>query len=140
MEVMKQIHKPYYTWECYKNGMFDIDKKQNEDLLIKKSELLLCNEDVFFKISLLVLNEWKNSTDNNLSNKNINRNSWIGQSACSYNHKCPELLTRIAWGNISELQRNKANNVAKKIIKIYEDKNRKIYTGLGKQMLFEWNT
>ncbi len=50
---MKQIHKPYYTWECYKNGMFDIDKKQNEDLLIKKSELLLCNEDVFFKISLL---------------------------------------------------------------------------------------
>ena len=35
---MKQIHKPYYTWECYKNGMFDIDKKQNEDLLIKKSE------------------------------------------------------------------------------------------------------
>ena len=126
MEVMKQIHKPYYTWECYKNGMFDIDKKQNEDLLIKKS--------------VLVLSKWKNSTDNNLSNKNINRNSWIGQSACSYNHKCPELLTRIAWGNISELQRNKANNIAKKIIKIYEDKNRKIYTGLGKQMLFEWNT
>ena len=137
---MNQIFRPYETWEDYKNGMFDTDKKEDELLLIKKSELLLSNEDLFFKVSLKVLNEWKNSADNNLSNKNINRNSWIGQSACCYNHKCPEILTRIGWGNITERQRVRAHNVAKKIIKIYEEKNRKIHNGMGEQMLLKWDS
>lgn len=140
MEAMKQIYKPYWEWEDFINGMYDTSKKENELFLINESKKLLTNIDLFFNVSLKVINEWKISTDVNLSNKNQNRNSWIGQSACFFNHKCPEILTRLAWGKLNDREKIEANLVAKKIIKIYETKNRKIHTGLGNQMLLQWDS
>lgn len=137
---MKQIYRPYWEWEDYLLGMYDTSKKENELYLINESKILLKDINMFFNVSLNVINEWKISSDINLSNKNQNRNSWIGQAACFYNHKCPEILTRIAWGQLTDREKLEANLVAKKIIRIYETKNRKIHTGLGNQMLLQWIT
>ena len=137
---MKQIYRPYWEWEDYLLGMYDTSKKENELYLINESKILLKDINMFFNVSLNVINEWKISSDINLSNKNQNRNSWIGQAACFYNHKCPEILTRIAWGQLTDREKLEANLVAKKIIRIYETKNRKIHKGLGNQMLLQWIT
>ena len=133
---MKQIYHHYKEWEDYINGMYDTPKPSMEDGLIVDAMRLLSNQDEFYKVSLLVMENWKVSTDVNLSNKNSNRRSWVGQSACSYAYKVPELLTRVAWSMLSDRVRNEANETANKIIRIYEEKNRRIHKGMGEKRLF----
>lgn len=133
---MKQIYHHYKEWEDYINGMYDAPEPSNEDRLIVEAMKLLSNQDRFFKVSLLVMEDWKISTDVNLSNRNSNRRSWIGQSACSYECNVPEILTRVAWSMISQDTRNEANETANKIIRIYEEKNRKLHSGMGEKGLF----
>lgn len=136
---MEQIYHKYTDWEDYKNGMFD-SSSSDRDQMISKSVLLLSNPDEFFKVSSLVLNNWTISADVNLSNVHSNRRSWVGQSACSFSHGCNEQLTRSAWSMMAYNDRNNANLVADKIIKEYERRNRKLHKGVGRQMLFEWDS
>ena len=132
---MKQIYHHFKEWEDYQNGMYDLSN-QNEELLINKAKELLSDQDLFFKTSLDVIYNWKKSTDVNLTNKNSNRRSWIGQSACCYAYGVPELLTRVAWGMLTDIQRKEANLTADKIIRIYEEKNRRVHNGMGEEGLF----
>ena len=133
---MKQIFEHYEKWEDFKNGMFDITKKDNETELIKNAESLLKDEAQFYNTSIEMINKWVISSSVNLSHVSCNRKAWIGQAACSYLYSCPEILTRIAWKNISETERIKANNIADKIISIYETKNRNIHKNMANAMLF----
>ena len=137
---MKRIYHHYESWECFKNGMYNLDKKENELDLIEKSSELLKNENEFLKVSLTVLDKWIISSDVNLSNTSQNRQAWIGQSACNYQFGISEVLTRIAWSKLTENEMYKANLIADKIIKIYEAKNKQLHQRMGGQMLFEWNT
>lgn len=137
---LKRIYKPYTLWEDYLNGMYDYSKSDNDSILIEKACKLLSNETLFFNTCLNVLDNWKISSDVNLSNVSQNRKAWLGQAACCFKYKVPEILTRFAWSEINEEQRIKANNVAQKIISIYEAKNRRIHTAMGKQLLLEWDT
>ena len=123
---MIQIYHPYWLWEDYNNGMYDSDLKENEIELIDKSIELL-RSDLFFSIGLKMILKWKYSCENNLTNSMINRRAWIGRATCSFNHQCPELLTRIAWNELSEIEKNKANNYADRIIRIYERENFELY-------------
>lgn len=130
---MKQFYAKYTDWEDYKNGMYDIvDKDIKDDLILKSIDLLKDNE-LFYNTMLNILRDWKISTKVNLTNKECNRLAWLGQAACSYNHKCPELLTRIAWGKLTDQERNKANRIANKIIKKYETENRKLHSTMENQ-------
>lgn len=131
---MKQIFYPYYEWEDFKNGMYQVSV--NEEQIIEDAVFLLRNEKLFFETAKDVLKYWVKSSDVNLSNKNINRQSWIGQSACCYKCKCNEKSTRIAWSRLSDEEKERANKVADKIILIYERKNRELYSGLGVKRLF----
>ena len=132
---MIQIYHKYTEWEDFKNGMFET-KFKNESTLIKKASELLSNEKEFYKISIKVLENWKISTDVNLSNKNSNRQSWIGQAACCYAYKVPELLTRKAWNGLDQLTKVKANLIADKIILLYERKYFELHKDVGKTLLF----
>tara|TARA_R110001599_G_scaffold258685_2_gene458926 strand:+ start:148 stop:546 length:399 start_codon:yes stop_codon:yes gene_type:complete len=132
---MKQIFHKYTEWEDFQNGMFKT-KVENEQYLIVKSVELLSDEIEFYKVCLNVLDNWLKSSDVNLSNKNSNRQSWIGQAACCYAFRTPETITRKAWGLLDLKTKLKANLVADKIIKIYEEKDRKIHCRLGEKMLF----
>lgn len=132
---MKQIYKPYTEWEDYKNGMFNLPDKKEEDYLINKAKEMLSNDELFFETSLKVLDSWVVSSDVNLTNVNQNRRSWIGQSACCFKFKVPELLTRVAWAQLNTETRDKANKVAEKIIRIYEERYRVLHQNLGEPML-----
>jgi hypothetical protein len=132
---MKQIYHKYVDWEDYKNGMYRTNYK-NEDELIDRAKKLLSNEDEFYSVSLDMINDWVISSDVNLSNKGHNRRSWIGQAACCYECETPESLTRVAWGELDNETKRKANLVADKIIRIYEEKYRRLYQNVGESLLF----
>jgi len=129
---MKQIHHPYYKWEDFKNGMYET-VFENEEKLIQKAVELLSNSVEFYTICLFVVDEWKIATDVNLSNTSCNRKAWLGQAACCYKNRVPELLTREAWQRLSEEQRFNANVVAQKIIDKYEfeEKDRRVRETMG---------
>lgn len=133
---MKQIYHSYELWEDYKNLMYSDKDLLGKDKLVFKSINLLSNTDLFYDVCKLVVKEWKYSAENNLSNNSKNRKAWLGAACCSYNHKCPEYLTRIAWSLLDKDIQNKANMVAQKIINQYETKNSKVHQGVGEQVLF----
>lgn len=86
---------------------------------------LMSDVDNFYEAMLRVVYEWKNSCDANLSNKGMNRVAWIGQSACAIHSNIPEEVTRVAWQELTDLNRHMANEKAELAIKVWEQNKRK---------------
>jgi hypothetical protein len=114
---MKQIYAPYTEWEDYKNGMYKTIKQSDE--VIKSGALLLSNEKEFYNTAIELIENWVISTSINLTNNGINKKAWIGQASCCYKYGLTEESTRLAWGLLTDEQKNKANKVADKIIKLW---------------------
>ena len=133
LKKMKQYYAKYTDWEDYKNGMYSKYNVTEKEVLIQKSVDLLKDCSLFYNTMILILNEWKVSAKVNMTNLDSNRMAWLGQAACSYNHKSPEVLTRVAWGKLSEVERVKANNTANKIIKKYEREYRRLHNAMESQ-------
>jgi len=128
---MKRLFEKYTEWEDYKNGMYEMYNGDDE-LLIRKSVNLLSDETLFFEACKSVIEHWKITASVHLTNNTINKKAWIGQAACSYLHKVPELLTRVAWGKLTKDQQDKANAVAEIVISSYlnnleNENNTKLY-------------
>ena len=132
---MQREHTKYTDWEDFKNGMFDTVVEHPESL-IKLAVELLSDRHIFYRSALEMVNEWVVSSSENLTNTHSNRRSWIGQATCCYVHCVPEILTRIAWGQLPTQQRNEANFEADKVIRIYEANYRRVHNDLGEQVLF----
>jgi len=115
---MKRLFEKYTEWEDYNNGMYEMYKIEDEDL-IRKSVYLLTNSTLFLETCKNVLKDWKVTTSVHLTNNTINKKAWLGQAACNYLYKTPELLTRVAWGKLTRCQQDSANNVAEKVINSY---------------------
>lgn len=141
---MKQYFAPYYNWEDFKNGMYEIPKEESRTMEIEKSVLLLSDSDSFNVLCETVLREWKISSMVNLTNTSCNRRAWLGQASCNYKYKVTETSTRMAWAELSEEKQIYANEIATKWIKIfesnYEREIRKIYPRVGRQMLLRWDS
>lgn len=133
---MDQIYIEYQKWEDYLFGMYNTNDVMDKDKKVIDSINLLSNPNEFYKTCKLILIEWKNASDVNLSNKNQNRKAWLGAAACMYKCKAPEYLTRIAWSLLNKSIQDNANKIAEKIIKEYETKNREIHSNVGTTMLF----
>ena len=115
---MNRFFEKYTEWEDYINGMYDLYDKDNE-VLIRKSVLLLKDTSLFLETCNEVINNWNVTTKVHLTNNTINKKAWLGQACCSYKFKVPELLTRVAWGKLNTQQQIDANNVAEKVINSY---------------------
>ena len=103
-----------------------------EIILLCKSIRLLRDLEKFYLVGRWVLDLWVISSEENLSNTRANRKAWLGQAACSFNHKAPERVTRKAWKYLTEEEQVKANNIANKLIHLYESKSRKLHKNLGR--------
>ena len=135
---MKQIFAHYLKWEDYQNGMYTLDLPIESNIF--KGVYLLSNEDLFYSVALEVINNWVVSSSVNLTSPSVNKQAWIGQASCCYKYGNNELTTRKSWALLTDIQKYKANNIADKIINIYENKTKRLYSGLGNQMLLQWNT
>lgn len=132
---MKQIYHKYDYWEDYKNGMYELNSIDKHIKVIKAIDVL-CNNDIFYNACLQLIKDWPISSQVNLTNINQNRRAWLGAAACSYLHKVPEFITRIAWSLINLEHQEKANLIAEKIIKQYETENFGLHKNMGATMLF----
>ena len=117
---MKQFFKEYNYWEDYINGMYEFPKQKDEEIFINLAMEMLSNKDLFLNTCKEVLINWTISSKVNFTNKQCNRKAWLGQAACNYKYKVPEICTRTAWGKLSIEQQNEANKIAEKIIISFE--------------------
>jgi hypothetical protein len=122
---MKRIYHPYWKWEDYKNGLYDLenyyDEQQTESMTYAAKEILT-NSTYFLETALKVISEWHNAAEVNLSNNSRNRQAWIGQASCCYRLKIPEYITKYAWRLMTPEQQQEANRVADLAIKEWEEK------------------
>lgn len=137
---MERFYARYELWEDYQNGMFDKPPESECERLVMSAKNILSDCERFEKAARAVLAEWVVSSAVNLTNRGENRRAWVGQSACCYEGKVPEILTRQAWAQLSEKQRASANKIADKIIKHFEVNyawdNISVRSGLGTERLF----
>lgn len=118
---ISQIFHHYEKWEDWKAGLFDsVCERFDEKLNLSKE--VLQDEDKFLFIARDMVSEWKYSAEQNLSDKSMNRQAWIGQASCCFNHKAPEFVTIQAWWMLSDEERIKANKIADIVILEWEQK------------------
>lgn len=106
---MIQKFYPYTLWEDFLNGMYRHVSKKEEEIFLKKALDFTKDFNLWGEYMLKVLKEWPISCEQNLTDQNINQRAWIGQAACCLAFKCPESITRMAWGYLTEEQQAKAN-------------------------------
>jgi hypothetical protein len=138
---MTQIYHPYWLWEDYQNGMYELNIENSEEK-IYLAKHLLSHLSEFADTALRVIEEWTISSETNLTNISCNRQAWIGQASCCYKYKVPETFTRIAWKQLTDQERIDANKVADLCIKNFENtlKNgKKGVTTMAYQMKFQFD-
>lgn len=113
---MERIFHHYNKWEDYHAGMYAESKECRKER-VALAAFILGTPEICTKAMEKVVSEWKNATEYNLSNAEINRKAWLGQAACSCYTGIHEDETREAWGIMTETQRIEANRIAANIIK-----------------------
>ena len=117
---MKQIYHPYWKWEDFKNGMWKKISRDEEERLLPLIIEFKSNHNLYGSAMLEVIENWKFACEHNLSDMNINRRAWLGQSACNYKHGWPEYLVREAWNRLTTIQQSLANKMADEAILKWE--------------------
>ena len=112
---MQRIYHHYELWEDYHAGMY-IENKNGRTERVHKAVKILGTPNICRQAMQKVINEWKISTEYNLSNAEVNRKAWLGQAACCCYAGIHEDETREAWGIMTELQRVEANKIAAELI------------------------
>jgi hypothetical protein len=80
---MQQIYHPYYVWECYPAGFYEIHTPSGlteQDALLAYG-IFLCDNPRFTCALERVITEWPHSCEQYLSNETLNRIAWLGQAA-----------------------------------------------------------
>lgn len=141
-QKISRVYVPYWEWEDFKNGMWRKVSKEEENVYLPQAIDFTSDCVLYGKAMGEVINEWKMTMLNSLTNVHINRKAFLGHCAVQFKINCPEYITRMAWKELTDKQRFDADAIAQKHIdnwiKEHERKNRKVHKGLGEQMLFQW--
>jgi hypothetical protein len=123
---LKRIWLPIDTWEEIGFNMWG--EVANRRLFLQQAVTFTGNHRLYGRYMLRVTTEWPNSCINALTDYNLNRKAWIGHAACALALRCPEDITRQAWGLLTNEQRILANCQAGRAIQSWEMRYR---TSLG---------
>jgi len=119
---MNRIYHPYDKWEDFKHGFYDnISGKNKQQLAVKVVELFE-NKENTERYMRMVVEQWPNSCEHNLSNLSMNRIAYLGQAACCIYAGVPCSVTMEVWSTVNQESRNEADRIAKEIIKEWEVK------------------
>lgn len=141
---MERVWHRYETWEDYINGMYS-NLEHEQKILMRESALSLMKDIKKFHLSMLrAVYEWPIASEHNLTSVSSNRRAWVGQAALAIEIGCPEDLTRLCWGELTNKERRLANRVADRVIEKwemeYETKNLQLHFYVGKSGLQARNT
>lgn len=132
---IKRIWHDYRKWEGWKNGMYLEMKDEMKDTRISQSACLLKSPIALLISMTEVINEWIYESEQFMSHASSNRQAWLGQAACNYNHFATESETRKAWNTLTTEEMEQANNIADAVIeeweKRYENEIRHKYISSG---------
>lgn len=107
-----RIHKPWYTWECHKSGMWRRLSKIDEEETLLICIKFISDHKKYGKYMNIVIKKWPNSMINFLTNPSVNKKAYIGHCAVQYAINCPEYITRMAWKYLTQDERDLADNEA----------------------------
>ena len=136
-----RVYHPYDQWEEIQHNMWG--KVENRASMLEQAIGFTGNHKLYGQHMIRVINEWPISCENALTDQNLNQKAWVGHAACALAIKCPEDITRKAWGYLTDEQRFLANREAARAIarwvKNYT-KDTPVLGNVGKQVLLEWDT
>jgi hypothetical protein len=116
LKEINQVYIPYYKWEDYKNGMWNRNV-DNENDLLKKAIYFTGDHKKYGESMNIVVKLWVNTMANSLTNPSINHKAFVGHCAVSYQLSIPEYITRKAWKYLNQKQRDLADWEAEKAIR-----------------------
>lgn len=117
---MERIYHHYEKWEDHKHGFYDNVSGKNKKELINKVIEMFSDSELTKKYMRRVITEWKYSCEQNLSNSSMNKIAYLGQSACCLYANIPSTITMEAWSLVDKDKRNKADEIARNLIKEWE--------------------
>jgi hypothetical protein len=118
---MKRIWVPIDQWEEIRFNMWG--EPVNRRRQLEQAVIFTGNHRLYGRYMQRVIREWPNSCRNALTDLSLNRRAWIGHAACALALRCPEDITRQAWGLLSNEQRQMANRQADRAIHTWEVRN-----------------
>jgi hypothetical protein len=120
----------YLKWEDFQNGMYRTLYGEEKKEYLRKAIEFTGNAELYGDWMLQVVEKWPISCEQNLTDTGMNRQAWIGHAACCMAIGCPEDITREAWSELTDQQRDEANAKADFAIElweaIYEGQNSKV--------------
>lgn len=121
---MKRIYHPYWKWEDWKCGFYDNMSGTNKKEKIEKVIEMFGNEKKTREMMFRVVDEWRYSCEQNLSNSSINKIAYIGQGACCLYDKIPSTVTMEAWSLLDKEIRDRSDGIAKEAIERWSNNNK----------------
>ena len=125
--LIKRIWHDYRNWEGFMNGMYDEKKDEDKQARIEMSYCLLKSPMSLISAMYCVIDDWKIEAEQYMSHISSNRQAWLGQAACNWNHGATESETRKAWNMLTEQEMIEANDVADGIIQEWERRYENIF-------------
>lgn len=120
---MIRVYHRYELWEDFAHGLYRMalfQSPQEQERLIELSRALLADQPRLWDAMSSVTLEWIYATEVQITNTTRNRRAWLGQAACCFAHGAPESLTKLAWHRLEEVQQDRANAVADRVISTWE--------------------
>lgn len=137
---LKQVWIPYWEWEDYNNGMWrTISDAKEERRLLRKAITFTKDYVRYGRAMKKVVRAWPQTMINSFTNTSINQRAFVGHCAVQWKLGIPEYITRMAWKELTDKQREDADNVAQETIdkwKIrYAKEVRKLRRDMAKKVL-----
>jgi len=108
-----RVYIPYWEWEDWKEGMWrKINDKEEENILLQKAIEFTGDWVKYGTAMQKVVTLWPNTMLNTLTNVSANRRAFLGHCAVQMEINCPEYITRLAWKELTDKQREEADEIA----------------------------
>lgn len=112
--MTSQVFHHYRAWEDWAYGMWN--DPQNPGLEAAHAAAVLADPELFAEAARIMLAEWPNAAQQNLTNLRRSGRSWVGQATCCWLADLSESATRSAWWLLSPEERVTANQVADQVV------------------------
>lgn len=117
---MDRIYHTWDKWECYPAGFFEVraPKGLSDEDCERLYMELLSDIPEFKRVCLIIISEWVNSCEHNLTNERMNRIAWIGQAALCKKYGIPARY-RGGYNLLTKEQQQAADDCALEVINLW---------------------
>jgi hypothetical protein len=114
----ERVYHHYLDWEENDYNMWG--SVVNKKAYLEKAIEFTGDHKKYGRFMIKVIENWKISCENALTDYSLNRKAWVGHAACALALGCPEDITREAWGKLTDEQQLLANKKASRAIQLWE--------------------